>query len=496
MSINALPIPTKVASKADVGLSNVDNTSDQNKPVSTAQAAADTAVGAAAASALAAHASAVAPHTKAQVGLGAVDNTADLDKPVSAAQAAALATHTGNTSNPHAVTKAQVGLANVDNTSDANKPVSTAAQAALDVLTALSGKAPFNSQTGDYTVQASDAGKRIGMNAVGASTLSLPDNTQAAIPVDTWFFVTAGTGSVCTISPLSGGTATILLEAGLSVAPLVVNAVYLVIKSSASGGWRVSKVGGTSVVNDLVTGGTTSALSAEQGKTLQLTKMGGFTTTPPATGYAVKMSKPGAGRLYSDGNAVDQEYTWATRPDPTTSGGDVITITDWNQDFFSDGANWIPVGKRLTLVQSAQPSTLTTLDGTVQVCFTDTIPAGLVLTNCRIDVEGLWVFVGAAGVKTGRFGFQGNEAINIQTTTAGGIVLPARQTIWVGNQANEVHFGSNSANASGYYNNGSAAFTSFANYAFTAAVAMQWRMLGTGPDQGQLKSRSIVVVYP
>ena len=48
---------------ADVGLSNVDNTADASKPVSTAQAAADAAVANAAASALAAHVAAADPHT-------------------------------------------------------------------------------------------------------------------------------------------------------------------------------------------------------------------------------------------------------------------------------------------------------------------------------------------------------------------------------------------------------------------------------------------------
>jgi len=46
----------------------------------------------------------------------------------------ALASHTGNKSNPHGVTKAQIGLGNASNTSDANKPVSTATQAALNAL--------------------------------------------------------------------------------------------------------------------------------------------------------------------------------------------------------------------------------------------------------------------------------------------------------------------------------------------------------------------------
>ena len=81
------------------------------------------------------------PHqvTKAQVGLGNADNTSDQNKPVSTAQAAAiklvqdyLDAHEANHSNPHQVTKAQVGLGNADNTSDADKPISTAAQTALD----------------------------------------------------------------------------------------------------------------------------------------------------------------------------------------------------------------------------------------------------------------------------------------------------------------------------------------------------------------------------
>jgi hypothetical protein len=59
---------------------------------------------------------------KADVGLDQVDNTADVDKPVSTAQQAAI----------DAVDKAAVGLDQVDNTSDADKPVSTAQQAALD----------------------------------------------------------------------------------------------------------------------------------------------------------------------------------------------------------------------------------------------------------------------------------------------------------------------------------------------------------------------------
>jgi uncharacterized protein (DUF2147 family) len=80
---------------------------------------------------------------RTNLGLGNVNNTSDANKPVSTAQATAdgvvatnasnaLAAHTGNTSNPHSVTATQVGLGNCNNTSDLNKPISTATQSALD----------------------------------------------------------------------------------------------------------------------------------------------------------------------------------------------------------------------------------------------------------------------------------------------------------------------------------------------------------------------------
>lgn len=74
------------------------------------------------------------PHdvTKTQIGLSNVDNTSDLDKPISSLTQTALnlkadnldlTTHTCNNTNPHSVTKAQVGLSNVvnvDTTTTAN----------------------------------------------------------------------------------------------------------------------------------------------------------------------------------------------------------------------------------------------------------------------------------------------------------------------------------------------------------------------------------------
>ena len=79
------------------------------------------------------------PHkvTKAQIGLENVDNTTDINKPISTATQTAintvqanLTTHTGNKSNPHGVTASQVGLGNVPNVSTNNQtPTYTVASA-------------------------------------------------------------------------------------------------------------------------------------------------------------------------------------------------------------------------------------------------------------------------------------------------------------------------------------------------------------------------------
>lgn len=129
--------------KEQVGLGNVDNTADVDKPISDAvQEALDTKADV---TDFDSHVEDTDnPHsvTKEQVGLGNADNTADLDKPISTltqaaldlkATAADLESHIEDVDNPHSVTKSQVGLGNVDNTSDVNKPISTATQAALDL---------------------------------------------------------------------------------------------------------------------------------------------------------------------------------------------------------------------------------------------------------------------------------------------------------------------------------------------------------------------------
>ena len=146
--------------KTQVGLDQVDNTSDANKPVSTLQsiAIADAKqTGIDADSHLGEHTSNKSnPHgvTASQVGLDKVPNVTTNDQTPTYTEASMLAgltsgeklgiafgkikkaitdliSHLDNKSNPHGVTSAQIGLGNVNNTSDANKPVSTAQATAI-----------------------------------------------------------------------------------------------------------------------------------------------------------------------------------------------------------------------------------------------------------------------------------------------------------------------------------------------------------------------------
>ncbi len=228
--------------KTMVGLGNVDNTSDANKPVSTAQASAIATAkseaiadatsqvtsvidGAPAAlntlnelaaalgddanfastitSTLSTKAPIDAPTftgtvsgiTKSMVGLGNVDNTSDSSKPISSATQTALDAKLASataastyapidsptfTGTVAGVTKAHVGLGNVDNTSDASKPVSTATQTALDLKANTSDVAELAQDAVNTAIVAGTGLDKVYSDVANTITLDI-DSTVATL---------------------------------------------------------------------------------------------------------------------------------------------------------------------------------------------------------------------------------------------------------------------------------------------------------------------------
>ena len=177
------------------------------------------------------------PHgtTKSDVGLSNVDNTSDANKPVSTAaqtaldgkaSATGLSNHIADTNNPHSTNKADVGLSNVDNTSDSDKPVSTATQTALDL------KRPnisFITKTADYTPSGEVDNTYINVDSATDKTITF--NTGAfAKDGDAVFFERINTGRIL----FANGTASISAAPSLSLISGGIGSIVAVIRKSAS----------------------------------------------------------------------------------------------------------------------------------------------------------------------------------------------------------------------------------------------------------------------
>ena len=210
--------------KNQLGLGNVNNTSDADKPISTAtQAALNNKADSTAVSLLdsnKANASDLTSHTgnksnphgvtAAQVGLGNVPNVATNDQTPTYTAASSntaltsgeklsvamgkiakaissLISHLADKNNPHGVTKSQIGLGNVNNTSDADKPISTATQAAITahtgntnnphgVTAAQVGAIPvIMANSADYDMDAIlKSGSHLAFYRTGEATLNTP----------------------------------------------------------------------------------------------------------------------------------------------------------------------------------------------------------------------------------------------------------------------------------------------------------------------------------
>ena len=259
--------PTGIV-KGDVGLGSVDNTADTAKPVSTAQQtaldlkanlASPTFTGTVT---IPTGASITAPTglVKGDVGLGNVDNTSN------ATERAATATLTNKTltspviNTPTGIVKGDVGLGNVDNTSDASKPVSTATQTALDL------KANLNSPTFTGTVTLPD-------NTVALGTKTTGDYV-ATITGGTGVTSSAATSGEGTTHSLSIGQAVATTDnvtfAGVTADAIKVGVTAANEIDTVSGDLTIDSAGGTVTVDDnltvtgnLTVSGTTTSINTE-----------------------------------------------------------------------------------------------------------------------------------------------------------------------------------------------------------------------------------------
>lgn len=243
------------------------------------------------------------PFTKTGIGLSNVDNTSDASKPVSTATQTALNlkenTITAGTTAQYwrgdksfqTLDKTAVGLANVDNTSDANKPVSSATQTALNLKeNSITAGTTTQYWRGDKTFQSKD--RLLFTNFVNApndTTLEtdLYNNTIAAAT-----FVTNGDliVSKTTGSFAGSGTATRQLRAYFA-ATLIFDSGALSISGNSD--WRLEAVVirvSNTVVRCSVALNTGGASTSVYTKFTEITALN-LTTT----GYPIKSTGQAAG---------------------------------------------------------------------------------------------------------------------------------------------------------------------------------------------------------
>ncbi|NQW26765.1 MAG: hypothetical protein HQ474_02545, partial [Flammeovirgaceae bacterium] len=292
----------------------------------------------------------VAGITKAMVDLPNVDDTSDANKPVSTATQTELAlkapiaspTFTGTVAG---ITKAMVDLPNVDDTSDANKPVSTATQTALDL------KAPLTSPTFTGiplapTPGAATDNTQIATTAFVQTVAATADNQTATEVASTATGTIAATNVQAALAEidneklaLAGGTMT----GALAMSSQDISGVGTVTANAFSGTWEGNTLpvdkGGTGAINLTGYVKANGALAMTAATTIPSTDVTGLITK-------VNGSLPdGAGNVtVLMGNVTTG--TLAARPGIAGTNGNIYVVSgdgDSNNDgrtYISDGSEW------------------------------------------------------------------------------------------------------------------------------------------------------------
>ena len=193
-------------SKSDVGLGNVDNTSDVNKPVSTAQ---QTALdGKAAAS----HSHVISDVTGLQ---DALDAKAATSHTHSTADVTGLDTALADKLEADDLlpyeTESELDDRDTANRNRANHTGTQAQSTITDLVADLGAKLEesltINTQTASYTLVLADAARAVEMNNASALDLTVPPNTDVAFPI----------GTQIVISQIGAGQVTVVAGSGVTI---------------------------------------------------------------------------------------------------------------------------------------------------------------------------------------------------------------------------------------------------------------------------------------
>ncbi len=218
--------------KSMVGLANADNTSDVNKPISTAT----------------------------QTALDLKANTADVTTSLALKANINNPTFTGTVGG---ITKSMVGLGNVDNTSDVNKPVSTATQTALNFKEDLSNKSTTTSLgTSDILYPTQNAVKTYVDAKVIAATPDADATTKGKIQLAGDL---GGTASSPTVPGLATKANTTDVTTSLELKAPIDNPTFTGTVSGITKGMvGLGNVDNTSDVNKPVSTATQTALNLKE----------------------------------------------------------------------------------------------------------------------------------------------------------------------------------------------------------------------------------------
>lgn len=258
---------------------------------------------------------------RTNIGLGNVDNTSDANKPVSTAQQTALNLK-ANLASPAltGVPTMPTAAPGTNTTQGATTAFVTAAVAA-----AGGGTPATNAQTGTtYTLQASDNGALITLNNASAVTLTVPQQST----------LTTATNFYCAVQNIGAGTVTIVKQGAETLIGnfTLLPGVQCIVRRPTTTSWSV--LGGTAIVNMMGLQNiiasvinstiTLTAFAGCAGTILGVGEDAGSLTT--AGTFAIKINGTTVTGLSAVTPTTAGSYTTASALN-TFSRGDVITIT-------------------------------------------------------------------------------------------------------------------------------------------------------------------------